>query len=105
MPFASPNERAIHFAKHGHKFGARSDIEYERLADAFMSGAMDADTWECVRPGRVNRVRFRTTNRHLGIACIHPAFIRTFYPVSAGHVAHYGGSAKYFAYECGRAIV
>ena len=98
-------ERAIHFAKHGHKFGVRTEIDYEILVDAFMFGAMDTDTRECVRPGGVNRLRFRATNRHLGIACIHPAFVRTFYPVSASHVAYHGGSPRYFAYECGRGIV
>lgn|ERR1035437_232307 len=98
-------ERAIHFAKHGHKFGARTEIDYEMLADLFMFGAIDADTRECVRPGGINRVRFRTTNLHFGIACVHPAFIRTFYPVSAGHVAYHGGPNRYFAYECRRGIV
>lgn len=96
---------AIHFAKHGHKFGAASQSEYERMADEFLFGLMDRDTSECLRPSGADRLRFRTTNRHFGVACTRPIFVRTFYPVEAGLIANHGGAARYFTYECGRTVL
>ncbi len=102
MPFQNAWERAIHFAKHGAAVGAPTAEDYERMADAFMFGLMNAQTRECVRPNFVDRLRFKTLNRHFGVACIQPEFLRTFYPVGRKLIAKYGGDVPYFRYECGR---
>lgn len=102
MPFSSTRERDLHFAKHGHEFGATDAIEYERMADEFMFGLMDADTKECIRPGNINRVRFGFGTHYEGVARIVPEFIRTFYPVSMTRIAKHGGEAGYFNHECTR---
>jgi hypothetical protein len=102
MPFANTFERDLHFAKHGHKFGAADALEYERMADAFMFGLMGVDTQECIRPGGIDRVRFDFSTHHEGVACIIPEFVRTFYPVRQLTIARHGGEEGYFAYECAR---
>jgi hypothetical protein len=101
MPFVSPWERDIHFARHGHKLGAANAQEYERMADDFMFGNLLPDTRECLRPG-VDRLRLGFTTRNFGVACTHPIFVRTFYPVKASVIVGRGGVATYFAYECAR---
>ena len=102
MPFANPMELGIHFAKHGHKFGLTTAADYELMADAFMNGAMNADTHECTRPSGRDRCRFGYVNRHFGVACVTPVFIRTFYPVSDVKIANRGGSAAFLTYECAK---
>jgi len=102
MPFANPLERELHFIKHGHKFGATNAQEYERMADVFMFGPMDVDTKECIRPRKIDRVRFGFGTHYEGVACVVPEFVRTFYPVRAVIITRHGGEAEYFAYECGR---
>jgi len=69
MPFANPLSRAIHFAKHGHKFGATTEFEYEKMADAFMAAPLRAGLYECVNPtGTHDRIRLDGANRHFGVA-------------------------------------
>jgi len=109
MPFADAMERAIHFVKHGHKFGAATEEEYERMADAFLFGEMHADTSECTRPpcvrsGLIDRLRFGSTSRHFGVACTQPEFLRTFYPVEPKVIARHGGAPGFFRYECARVM-
>jgi hypothetical protein len=102
MPFASLMGRDIHFQKHGQKFGLNDAAEYERMAEEFIFGDRDADTRECIRQHYPHRLRFKDSNRHFGVAQVAPAFIMTFYPVSAAKVANRGGSARFFSYECSR---
>ena len=102
MPFANPMELALHFQKHGYKFGAATAADYQAMADAFMFGAMNQDTHECVRPSGTDRLRHNFVSRHFGCACINPAFVRTFYPISAAKHTRHGSAANFFAYECGR---
>lgn len=104
MPFASLYERDLHFTKHGQKFGARDAREYERMADRFMYGPMDAATNQCIRPEAIDRVRFGFVTHYEGIARQVPApeVIRTFYPVRLTTIARRGGEAAYFVFECKR---
>jgi pyocin large subunit-like protein len=95
-------ERALHFRKHGHKFGLQSEVDYEQMADSFMFGVLNRPTRECTRPNAADRVRFNHVNRHFGVACIAPEFVRTFYPVEQKKVARHGGPDQFFAFECGR---
>jgi hypothetical protein len=78
MPFASLWERDIHYAKHGHEFGAAHPAEYEWLADAFMYGAMPATTRGCTRPRTMDRIRFDFGSYHEGVARTAPAVLKTF---------------------------
>jgi hypothetical protein len=102
MPFANAWERDTHFARHGAEFGAANAFEYERIADAFLFGVMANDTHECVRPSRVDRIRFNFVVHHFGVACTGPVFIRTFYRVRQTIIANHGDENGYFAYECNR---
>jgi hypothetical protein len=102
MPFANIWERDTHFAKHGHEFGAADPSEYEQLADAFVDGPLASSTHECTRPGVTDRLRFDFGNYYESVACIAPAFVKTFYIVRTKVVARHGGAAAYFAWDCGR---
>jgi hypothetical protein len=80
-------ELATHFRKHGHKFGAATESDYERLAEQFLFGAMDSDMQDCIRPDGIDRIRFKSGNQYFGVAIIAQSFVRTFYPVEAQHIA------------------
>jgi hypothetical protein len=102
LPFANAQELSIHFAKHGHKFGIATEKEYEKMADAFMSGAMNANTKECTRPNRTRRCRLDFVRIHFGVACINPSFVLTFYPVDPAVVAFNRDVNGFFTNECAR---
>ena len=104
VPFVSVFELNIHFAKHGAKFGAATAADYEALADTFLCGPMDATTNDCTRPNAVDYLRFNTANSHFGVLCLTNNCVRTFYPASARLIAHRGGMAAFFTFECARII-
>lgn len=95
-------QRSIHFKKHGREVGAPDEIEYERMADAFMFGGMAPSTQQCKRQNNRDRLRFNYSFFHFGVACIVPEFVRTFYPVNRHKISLRGGASGYFGYECGR---
>ena len=96
-------KRAIHFARHGHEFGARDEFDYERMADEFLYGPMVPPTAECFRlMGRGDRVRFSPASLHFGVVCMAPEYIRTFYIPNMAWIISHGGTAGFWAYECGR---
>lgn len=74
--------------------------DYERMADAFMFGAMNADTHECNR-ANLDIVRLDFVRRHFGVAAL-PVTVWTFYPVDAFNIAYRGGPQDYLTYQCGR---
>src|SRR5260221_10557662 len=102
MPFANPLEKATHFLRHGAQLGCATEDEYESLAEQFLFGPMDAHTKECVRPKGNDRLRFRGIRRDFGVACVKPAFVRTFYKVRVLKIRRHGGPDAFFAYECAR---
>lgn len=93
-------QRDIHFKRHGHEFGTATAREYEQLADAFMFGAMNANTHECVRPNRVLRDRMDFVTVHFGVAVIPRPELVTFYIPRPDTVARHGGAAGLFAHYC-----
>jgi hypothetical protein len=96
-------KRDIHFQKHGHEFAALDAADYERMADEFMFGAMDAHTRQCHRPLQGSRLRFSTWNRRFGTAAaVAPEFVKTYHIVAQGIVNSHGGDMAYFGWECGR---
>jgi pyocin large subunit-like protein len=102
MPFANPLERATHFVRHGAEFGCATESEYEMLAEQFLFGPMDTYTRQCVRPKGNDRLRFRPSERHFGVASVRPEFIRTFYKVRLLKIQRHGGSEAFFRFECAR---
>jgi hypothetical protein len=102
VPFRDSITRDKHFDKHRHKFGIviPDAFAYERMADEFMDGVMNAATKQCSRVGSGDRLRFDHVTFQLGIACVNPVFVRTFYPVDAVNVQASGGPDKYFSYKC-----
>ena len=105
MPFSSPEEGAIHFLKHGHKFGAATELEYEQMADTFMTEPMTLTRRECIRPNGTDRLRFDIANNHFGVAVVASAIIKTYYVIKAFTIQHHGGKVAYFTFECGRTDV
>jgi hypothetical protein len=81
MPFANPIERAIHFQKHGHEFGAGSETEYENLADVFMTGPLVLTMRECIRPNGNDRVRVNIANNHFAVGVVQSDIVKTYFIV------------------------
>jgi len=102
VPFENAYQRASHFAKHGADCGAADEVAYEAMADAFLTGPMNATTNECTRPNRVDYLRFDSVSFHFGVFCVPGVFVRTLYPVNRAYVARRGGPARFFTYECTR---
>src|SRR5258708_4701747 len=99
MPFADAYRRAIHFQSHGQQVGAVDEFEYERMADDFMAQRLSPVLQQCYRPNN-DRVRLEFMTRHIGVIRTHS--VRTFYIVSTARIAHFGGAAPYFRFECNR---
>lgn len=100
VPFENAYKRAIHFRLHGHEFGAADEFEYERLAEAFMSGPATADTHECINPtGTNDHNRLDAITRHFGVA-YGALTLRTYHIRSAYSIAHRGGPAGFVAHKC-----
>ena len=102
VPFDSVMERDIHFRRHGHEFGIGTADEYERLADEFMFGAMNADTHECIQATKPRRNRMDFATVHFGVASGNPESLITFYIPRPDTVVRHGGVAKLFADYCAR---
>lgn len=102
VPFLNTEKRGIHFAKHGHEFGAQDEFEYERMADEFVMGPIVLPTDECVRESGGDRVRFNPFSHYFGAASTNPRFVRTFYIPRAEWINSHGGNSGFLAYECGR---
>ena len=95
-------ERNLHFARHGAEFGARDEMHYEQMADSFMFGQITVGVTQCVRPNNTDRLRFNDANKHFGVACTGPIFLRTYFLVGAAKIAKHHGGPGFFAYECAR---
>ena len=100
VPFANAFELSTHFMKHGHKFGATSEEEYERMADEFMAKPLDADLYECTAPhGRNDRIRLEGATRYFGVA-YRINTIATFHPRGAHAIASKGGPLGFVLFKC-----
>lgn len=100
VPFANSIQRAKHFARHKHEFGVTDELEYERLADAFMSSPSHADIHECTNPtGTGDRNRLNALNRHFGVA-YGVLTIRTYHIRDAFSISYWGGPAGFVAHKC-----
>jgi hypothetical protein len=100
VPFASKYKRESHFLSHGHKFGAASEEEYERMADEFMSRLQTPDLYDCVRDIVTNdRIRLEGSTFYFGIA-YGVLVIKSFYPKDANSIAADGGPAGFVARKC-----
>ncbi len=100
VPFADAFKLSSHFLKHGHKFGATSEAEYERMADEFMSKAITADIYECTSPhGRRDRNRLEGSTLYFG-AAYNGDTIATYFPRSAMAVQRKGGPLGFVLSKC-----
>jgi hypothetical protein len=100
MPFENAMKLSIHFAKHGHKFGAATAEEYEGMADEFMGRPLNADLQECVSPhGSQDRVRLEGTTPYYGVAYGFD-ILRTFHVKDRFGVARKGGPRAFVGTKC-----
>jgi pyocin large subunit-like protein len=65
--FASQTKRREHFGKHGAEFGATNEVDYERLADAFLTAPKTPEIWECRRPRENDVIRYNHTTNEFGV--------------------------------------
>jgi pyocin large subunit-like protein len=98
VPFATSYDRTAHFQKHRSCFGARSEFEYEAMADAFLLGPLDRHTTaECYRSGGAV-LRYNAFTEEFGVVGPH-GFVLTYFkpdPVVHGLASNYA----YFLAEC-----
>lgn len=100
VPFADAYKLSTHFLKHGHKFGATSEAEYERMADEFMSRALTADIYECTSiHGRKCRNRLEGSTLYFG-AAYQVNIIATYLPREAIAVQRKGGPLGFVLAKC-----
>jgi hypothetical protein len=100
VPFATADELSIHFQKHGHKFGAATEADYEKMADAFMSNAWNPGLFDCIRNiSTSDRIRLEGATLFFGIA-FGVLTLRSFYPKDANAIAAGGGPAGFVARKC-----
>lgn len=100
MPFPNPIQRALHFVKHGHHFGAVDEYHYERMADAFMAAPLHPNLYEGTRStGTRDRIRLDAVTRHYGVA-YGILNLRTYHIRDAHGIALRGGPAGFVAFKC-----
>lgn len=100
VPFRDSIQRAKHYQKHGHRFGATDEFDYERLADAFMSSPLHPNLFECYRTtGTFDRIRLDGSTRYYGVA-YNISILRTFHIKDASGIAHGGGPQPYVMRKC-----
>ena len=85
MPFLDAILRHEHFKKHGAVFGALNEIEYERLADAFLRGPKGSTVLEYIR-SQGDCVRFDPVTNEFGVIDS-TGVVRTYFIPVAG-VSH-----------------
>ena len=99
VPFASAKSRAIHFAKHGFKFGATDEYQYERMADDFMYRPLRAEEHECNRSlPPLDRLRLNEVSLHFGVVDSLEA-LRTFFPRLPHEIKSRGGPAGFMEHK------
>jgi hypothetical protein len=104
VPFATATLRSLHFAKHGQKFGAVDEFEYERMADTFMAMPMHPNMHECIRTtGTFDRIRLDAVTRFFGVA-YRDTILRTFHPRSPESIAAKGGPQAFVLFKCSEVI-
>ena len=102
VPFLNAWQRSLHFAKHGHEFGATNEFDYEAMAEKFMGAIMHPSMHECFRTtGTRDRCRIDGTTRHFGIV-FNELTVRTYYIVTAAKITRYRSAVGYVQAQCAR---
>jgi hypothetical protein len=100
VPFRLPIHRAKHFMRHGHEFGAADELEYERMADAFMQSPLLSTMIQCIRTiTPFDRLRLDSGTRFYGVEAP-SAYLKTFMVKDAFNIAYRGGPAGFIAHKC-----
>lgn len=87
-----------HFLRHGPEFGAKTQEEYEQLADTFLGGPLPEGVRECYRNSNRDRLRYNPATNEFG-AVSPGGVIRTFYhPNRRRH--RMVSNLAYFEAEC-----
>jgi len=75
--FQDDARRLTHYADHANDFGATSEIDYEHMADEFLSGAKPPGAFECTRK-KGDLVRYDPSTNELGVLS-KDSYIRTYF--------------------------
>ena len=88
--------------KHGHRFGAVDEYDYERMADCFMAMPLHANLFECVNPtGDRDRNRIEGGTHIFGVA-YNVSILRTFHIRDAASIARAGGPMAWVLQKCAK---
>lgn len=100
VPFRDAKQRALHFRRHGHEFGATDELQYEGMSDAFMTAPMNPILLECVRITEpIDRLRLNVNTRCFGVAESLTTVVKTMHIRDAFGIAHRGGPAGFMAFK------
>lgn len=92
-----PLELADHFKRHGNKFGVKTAIEYELLADQFLGGPKTTACVECQR-AQGDIVRYDYNTEEFGVLSSNRVIRTYFKPDPAIHGM--ANNRDYFQYMC-----
>ncbi len=67
LGFFDPRDLAQHFDDHQHEFGVDTEEEYLMLADTFLGGQRDSDTFECRRQRDGSIIRYNRITDEFGV--------------------------------------
>lgn len=99
--FAGLGSRADHFKSHRDDFPtAASDLDYERMAKAFLTAALSATLLECVRSSNGDVIRFNTVTQEFAVMRA-DGVIKTFYKADPRWHG-FGRNLRYFQVECSK---
>lgn len=98
VPFANSHERADHFKKHGADFGAKSDRQYEAMADAFLLGSKSSTALDYTR-SQGDVVRFDPVTDEFGVLSA-TGEVRTYFKPVPGVTHARSTNLEYFEVSC-----
>ena len=98
--FETPDDLRRHYMKHRTECGATSQEHYQLLADTFLGGPKDTDTYECIRGREGDILRYKMSTDEFGI--LRPDnIIRTYYILDPARLRGRTGW-DYFQAECAK---
>ena len=98
VPFANSHERADLFKKHGADFGAKSDRQYEAMADAFLLGPKSSTALDYTR-SQGDVVRFDPVTDEFGVLSA-TGEVRTYFKPVPGVTHARSTNLAYFEVSC-----
>ena len=93
-------ELEVHFSYHGTTVGATTQDEYLLLADSFLGGPLRPSTYQCVRSGKNDLIRYDLETDEYGVLS-RDGYIRSYY-IADPEIHDFPTNFDYFEWDCQR---